>query len=399
VSPVLLVAVALGAEIVVGTDTGSIQTAVDRAEAGDIVVLGPGDWEGPVRVSKAITLTSRGGVLVGKEGSTLVVEGPGVVIDNLEIRGSGDDLRGPDSCIWVGPAGVGTVVVDSELSDCLFGIWLHEVRGARLEKNHIIGRPEERPPSKGNGIHLFDSEQLVVSGNTVEGARDGIYVSATEDSVIRGNQISDQRYGIHYMFSYDNVIEDNVANNNSGGIALMESRGLTVTGNTASHNKRQGILFRDVQYSAIKRNTVEFNGEGLFFFSSLDNQIEDNWIAGNQVGAKIWAGTERNEVRGNAFIGNRQQVFYISSFDQNWEPNYWSDYMGWDQDSDGHGDRPYRNDAFMAQLLHRYPQAVLLLSSPTIEILSQLQNRLPSLRVATVVDERPLVSRPPRAGR
>jgi nitrous oxidase accessory protein len=391
--------VALATDLVVGVDAPGVQAAVDLAVAGDTVVLGPGEWPGPVRITEAITLTSRGGVLVGDEGSTIVVEGPGVVVDHLTLRSSGDDLSGPDACIWVAPEGVGTVVVDSELTDCLFGIWLHEVRGARLERNHVVGRPDERAPTKGNGIHLFDSEQLVVADNLVEGARDGIYVSATEDSVIRGNQVSDQRYGIHYMFSYDNTIDANVADNNSGGIALMESRGLTVTDNIARNNLRQGILFRDVQYTRIEGNTVEGNGEGLFFFSSLDNEVIGNVIRGNQVGAKVWAGTERNVVRDNAFIANREQVFFMSNADQHWEPNYWSDYLGWDQDADGFGDRPYRTDAFLAQLLHRYPQAVLLLNSPTLEILSQLQRRLPALRVPTVVDDTPLVARPMLGGR
>lgn len=391
------VCAAFAAEVVVGVDAPTVQAAVDRATEGDTVVLGEGEWPGPVVLSRPMTLTSRGGVLVGDTGSTVTVLGPGVVLDGLHIRGSGDDLRGPDACVYVAPAGIGTVIVNSVVSDCLFGIWLHEVRGARIQDNDVTGRPEERDPTKGNGIHLFDSEQLMVSGNTVRGARDGIFVSATENSVIRGNQVSDHRYGIHYMFSYDNTIEDNIANNNSGGIALMESRGLTVTGNVATNNKRQGIMFRDVQYSTIRRNVVEFNGEGLFFFSSLDNVIADNVIRGNQIGAKVWAGTERNEVEGNSFIANRQQVFYISPEDQVWGSNYWSDYLGWDQDSDGYGDRPYRTDAFLAQLLHQYPAAVLLLNSPTLEVLSQLQTRLPALRVATVVDPAPLVS-PPVAG-
>lgn len=382
------------AEIVVGDDAPGAQEAVDLAEPGDTVVLGAGDWHGPVRIDKAIRLTSRGGVLVGEEGSTLVIEAPGVVVDHLVVRGSGDDLRGPDCCIWIGPEGTNAVVTDSELTDCLFGIWLHEVRGARLERNRVVGRPDERPPTKGNGIHLFNSEHLTVSHNVVEGARDGIYVSATEDSVIRGNTVSNQRYGIHYMFSYDNTIDGNLANNNSGGIALMESRGLTVTNNIAKNNKRQGILFRDVQYTRIVGNTVEANAEGLFFFSSLDNEIVDNVIKHNQMGAKIWAGTERNVVQGNAFIANRQQVFYMSNADQYWEPNYWSDYLGWDQDADGFGDRPYHANAFQAQLLHRYPQAVLLLNSPTLEILSHLQQRLPALRVHTVIDSKPLITRP-----
>jgi nitrous oxidase accessory protein len=197
------------------------------------------------------------------------------------------------------------------------------------------------------------------------------------------------------MYSQRNRIENNTANDNSGGIALMQSRELVVTGNTASHNRGHGILFRDAQYSTIRGNRVEGNGEGMFFFSSLDNDITNNVVVGNQIGARVWAGTERNEVHGNSFIGNAQQVFYVASSDQRWGSNYWSDYLGWDQDADGLGDRPYRNDAFMAQLLHAHPSAVLLLNSPTLEFLTSLQSRLPALRVPTVIDGAPLLTPPP----
>lgn len=387
-----LVGMALAAEIVVGENTQSVQEAVDQAVAGDKVVLPEGRWPGPVVVRDPITVVSRGGILVGNEGTALRIESPGVALEGLVIEGSGDDLQGPDACVYVAPGGAGTVIRDSRFTDCLFGIWLHEVRGARVVNNVVIGRPDAIAPRKGNGIHLFDSDQLEIRGNTVSGARDGIYVSATENSLIAENNVSNQRYGIHYMYSHDNIVEGNVANDNSGGLALMQSRGLTVRGNVAKNNRRHGILFRDAQYCEITGNRVEGNAEGLFFFSSLDNTIVGNVIASNQIGARVWAGTERNDIHDNAFVANRQQVFYVASEDQYWGPNYWSDYLGWDQDADGHGDRPYRNDAFMAQLLHRYPQAVLLLNSPTLELLGQLQSRLPALRVPTVIDERPLLS-------
>ncbi len=391
---VLVAIVAAAAELTVGVQAPTVQATLDLAEAGDVVVLPEGDWPGPARVDKALTFTSRGGVLVGDQGKTLVVEAAGAVIDGLVIAGSGDDLRGPDACVWVAPTATGAVIRNGHFTDCLFGIWLHEVDEVRVLDNTVEGRHEERPPSKGNGIHLFDGKRLEVRGNTVEGARDGIYVSATHDSVIAENKVSNQRYGIHYMYSYTNEILGNVANNNSGGIALMQSRDLKVIDNVASHNERQGILFRDAVDSEIRDNTVEGNGEGLFFFSSVRNEIVGNEVSGNQIGARIWAGTVDNDIHGNAFVANRVQVFYVASADQTWGSNYWSDYQGWDQDDDGQGDRPYRNAAFTARLLHRYPQAVLLLSSPTLELLSHLQARLPALRVPSVVDASPLINRP-----
>lgn len=389
-----LFTVAAAAEWVVGTAAPTAQQTVDLAGPGDTVVFPDGDWPGPVVVRTPIRLTSRGGALTGDVGTTLRIEAAGTTVDGLVVRGSGRDLQGPDACVYVATTATDSVIERSTVTDCLFGIWLHEVRGVHVEDNLVEGRPDPRPSSKGNGIHLFDSSELVIRGNTVRGARDGIYVSATEHSVISGNTVSHQRYGIHYMYSWDNTIEGNVADGNSGGIALMESRGLIVRGNVATGNKKQGILFRDVQYCTIEGNRVEGNAEGLFFFSSLDNTIVGNFVGHNVIGARVWAGTERNDVHGNTFTGNQQQVFYVAAEDQTWGPNHWSDYLGWDQDGDGLGDRPYEVDSLLATLLYTYPQASLLLSSPALELILQLQGQLPALRVPTVIDPHPLMTAP-----
>src|SRR5690606_32008731 len=117
-------------------------------------------------------------------------------------------------------------------------------------------------------------------------------------------------------------------------------------------------------------------------------------VAHNEIGAKIWAGSHRNQVAHNAFVGNRIQVFYVAATDLTWGEqgtgNYWSDYLGWDQNADGVGDRPYRVDSFTTRLIHRYPAAALLLRSPALELLAHLEQSLPILRAPTVVDLRPL---------
>ena len=57
--------------------------------------------------------------------------------------------------------------------------------------------------------------------------------------------------------------------------------------------------------------------------------------------------------------GNRRHIFYVGTSDLEWgleqAGNYWSDYLGWDQDGDGLGDRPYRIDNFTNSLVYRYP--------------------------------------------
>lgn len=391
-----LVAAAGAAEWVVGVDAPTAQATVDLAAEGDTVRLPEGTWRGPVVLDRRITLAGAGGVLDGGDlGTVLTVVAPGTVVDGVRVRGSGTELTGltPDACVRTTALATGAVIRNVEAWDCTFGIWVHETRGAQVVDNRVTGRPEPRPSERGNGVHLFDGSQLVVRGNTVAGTRDGIYVSATDDSLIADNVASEVRYGIHYMYSQRNEVRGNHTHRCSGGIALMQSSHLTVIGNDASDNVQKGILFRDVQYSTIQGNRVERNAEGLFFFSSLDNLIADNLVKGNDVGARIWAGSERNVVRGNRFVGNRQQVFYVAAEDQIWGDehagNTWSDYLGWDQDGDGRGDRPYRADSFVASLLFEYPQAVLLLSSPSLEMLRYLEERMPALRAPTVIDPHP----------
>ncbi|MDH4016901.1 MAG: right-handed parallel beta-helix repeat-containing protein, partial [Actinomycetota bacterium] len=182
------------------------------------------------------------------------------------------------------------------------------------------------------------------------------------------------------------------------GLALMESHDLVVEDNVAMRNKRMGLLFRDVEDSQVRRNHLEANGNGMFFFSSARNVVEDNVVVGNEMGLKVWAGTKDNVISGNVIRGNRQQVFYVASEDQIWgedgRGNYWSDYLGWDQDGDGIGDRPHRVDSFTANLLYRYPAAVLLMRSPALETLAHLSDLMPILRTPTVIDVAPLTKDP-----
>ncbi len=381
------------------TGPGSLQAILDRAAPGDVIELPPGSYTGPIHIDKALILRGRGGVIDGGGvGTPLVVTAPGARVEGVTVQGSGYDVGAPDACIYVEPAATGAVLQGNTLRDCAFGIWVHETDAAQIVGNRIWGRKDVRVTDRGNGIHLFGASHLVVRDNEIRDARDGIYVSVTEDSLIEGNLAEHVRFGVHYMYSYRNVLRGNRMNHNTLGIALMESHDLIVEDNRASDNRRQGLLFRDVRGSQIRRNRLERNGTGMFFFSSTENAIQDNLVQGNEIGMKIWAGTRRNLVEGNVIRGNREQIFYVSAEDQIWgesgRGNHWGDYLGWDQDGDGVGDRPHRVDSFTAGLLYRYPSAALLLRSPALETLSQLADRLPMLRTPTIIDQSPLLGAP-----
>lgn len=398
--------VARAETLTVGESAPDLASTLAAAGDGDVIIVPEGRWNANVRIEKRVTLRGDGVIDGGGHGRVIEVVAPGVVIEGLTIQNSGADLSHPDACVYLEPSAVGSVLRGNLVRDCAFGIWVHTTPRVELIDNHVVGRSEVRVPDRGNGIQLFDASHLVIRGNHIEGARDGLYVSATEDSLIEGNRVEHMRYGVHYMYSYRNTLRDNVSIGNGGGFALMESHDLVVEHNTADDNENVGLLFRDAENCLIRDNHLARNGQGMFFFSSVHNTIEDNLLLHNDVGAKIWAGSVDNDVRGNRFVQNRQQVFYVGTHDLTWgahdtwradasaeaQGNYYSDYVGWDQDGDGVGDRPYRVDSFSANLMHRFPAAVLLMRSPVLELLSRLSDRMPILQVPTVEDRSPRVT-------
>ncbi len=81
-------------------------------------------------------------------------------------------------------------------------------------------------------------------------------------------------------------------------------------------------------------------------------------------------------------MGNQQQVKYVAIRYQEWshegKGNYWSDYLGWDRNSDGIGDVPYEPNDNVDRLLWVYPQVRLLMHSPQHRIIAFSTARFPS---------------------
>ncbi|MGE3668789.1 MAG: nitrous oxide reductase family maturation protein NosD [Polyangiaceae bacterium] len=386
---------------VAGRDAPTVQGCVDLARPGDVVEVPTGVWRERIAIAKAITLKGRGGVIDGGgEGTVLRIRAAKVQVLDLVLSGSGSDLGAPDACVFLEKTARAARLQGNTLQRCAFGIWVNEAERTELIGNRIVGSTSGHRSNRGNSIHLFNASHLVVRGNTISGGRDGIYVSAVEDSLIEANTFEQCRYGVHYMYSYRNTLRGNVGRGNTSGYALMGSQYIKAIGNLAIENEERGILLRDVEHCTIKDNQLARNGMGFFIYSSTHNEISGNWVAYNDVGVKLWAGSLRNQVTSNAFVANRTQVFYVPSADLELgmagPGNYWSDYTGWDQNNDGIGDRPYRLDSFTTNLTHRFPAAALLLRSPTLELLSHLEQTMPVFRVPTVIDRSPLLANPIR---
>ncbi len=372
----------------------SIQQAIDRAAAGDIIEIERGLYQANLRVAKPLTLRGlqRPTLSGGEHGDTIRIIAPDVRIEGLIVRDSGDSLVDQNAGIYIQPGAHRAVVQHCDLTYNLFGLWIEKANDVRIEHNLITGKRDYASSQRGNGVQLYNTTGARIIGNNIGFVRDALYVDVSHHAVFQRNKLHHSRYGTHYMNSYYNLWEDNDTWMNRGGLALMEVRDQIVRNNRAWANSDHGIMLRTIQDSVIENNIVAGNARGFFIYDVEYTTLKNNLVIDNTVGVHLAAGSTRNHVEHNDFISNREQIRYVGSRDETWgarEGNHWSNYLGWDRDGNGIGDVRYEANDMVDRLTWRYPTIKLLLSSPAVQALRLVGQQFPLLRVPSVVDPQP----------
>ena len=439
----ILASPAFAERIFVPAGDADLQSVIGAASAGDVIVLGPGEHRGPIRVDRSLTIEGeKGAVLRGDgRGSVVMVEAPESVVRALEIRGSGMDLEAMDAGVFVTKTASGTVVEDNTIVDNLYGIYLHGAVDSVARGNRISGLREGRMNDAGNGVSVWNAPGAIVVENDISFGRDGIFIIASKRNMFSRNRFSHVRFAIHYMYTDDSEVSDNVSIGNSVGYAIMYSNRLKITGNVSDGDRDHGFLFNYANGSEIARNTVfgrlqpssRWTSAGrqvgthgvpttdaaeqpakpgtsrigpekcVFIYNANKNRFSDNWFEGCAIGIHFTAGSEGNRMSGNAFVGNRNQVKYVGTRYLDWSAdgrgNYWSDNPAFDLDGDGKGDNPYRPNDLIDRVLWTAPQAKVLINSPAVQVIRWAQSQFPALLPGGVVDNHPLIAPPVHAPR
>jgi len=393
----------------------NIQQVLDSARTGDHIHFRTGVYSVHLRIDKQLTLEGEPGAVLdaGGKGNVVTVQATGVVVRDLDIRHSGTDLTAMDAGIFVAGRAQGVRIEHNHLDAVLFGIWLDGCNGAVIRGNHIHGLSALRLQDRGNGIHLHNVNHTKIEGNEVWETRDGIYIETSNHNTLRHNRMRTLRYGIHYMYSNHNEVIGNQTHNTHTGYALMMSDHLLIRNNRSSDDHNYGVLMNYINYSTLTGNVITgvhagsggdtggmvvagAEGRGLFIYDSQANEIHGNVVASSDIGVYLTAGSAGNRIYDNRFLNNRTQVKYISTRKQEWSlkgrGNYWSDYLGWDLNGDGIGDRPYLPNDGVDRMLWQFPLAKWLMYSPAIEVLHWVQRQFPLLRPQGVQDSHPLMN-------
>ncbi|KGJ04361.1 carbohydrate-binding protein [Paracoccus halophilus] len=419
----------LAAEVLQPTSQAELEAVLASAGAGDEIVLKAGRWRGPLKIAAPVTLRGEPGAVVDgrNAGHAILVDAPGATVTGLEITGSGSDLDRMDSGIFLTANATGARVTGNLLRDNLHGVRIQGARDALVAGNRIEGR-RGRQSELGNGVSVWNAPGAVVAENEISWGRDGIFVYISKRNTFRANRIHDTRFAIHYMNTSDSEVSGNVSYDNAMGYAIMFSDRLKVTGNSSENDRDYGFLFNSANYSVLTDNRVTGrlapaarwldagqsieagvpeiepgSGAGgriapekcVFIYNANRNAFTGNRFEGCAIGIHFTAGAEGNLMSRNDFIGNRVQVKYVGSRYLEWSQdgvgNYWSDNAAFDLNGDGLADAAYRPNDMVDEVMWTAPQARMLLTSPSVQIIRWAQARFPAVLPGGVTDSNPLM--------
>ena len=244
---------AWAARITVAPGEAGLQSVLDQAADGDVVVLEAGEHRGPVTIDRKLTLEGEPGAVLsgGRKGSVIRIAAPGAVVRGLTIRGSGTDLERMDSGVFVEKSATGALVEGNRIEGNLYGVYLHGAANSVARRNTIVGIQEGRINEAGNGVSVWNAPGAKVLHNDVRFGRDGIFVVTSRRNVFSGNRFRDLRFAVHYMYTNDSEVSDNVSVGNAVGYAIMFSHRLKVSGNVSDGDRDHGFLFNYANASQI----------------------------------------------------------------------------------------------------------------------------------------------------
>ncbi len=397
----LALLLSIGTTLVVapGGPLPTLTAALRIARPGDRIVVRSGTYqEPPIVVGISVEIQGEGRpVFRGGPHNTLTIRANGVTVRGLAFDHVVPSMIEDRAAILV-EAAADCRLEGNVIRNGFFGIYLKGVTRCALSGNRI-----EAPGGSGtgNGIHLWRSREVTITGNRVHGHRDGLYFEFAAATTVRNNTVTgSQRYGLHFMRSDSCAYRDNRFTGNGAGAAVMYSRWVSVRDNVFERNwgsAAYGLLLKDISDGEIRDNRFVRNTVALYLDDSNRNRIMGNRFEQNGWAVRLLASAsdnrfERNSFRGNAFDVATNSRSSHSTFRENW----WDRYRGYDLDRDGRGDVPFRPVRLFSLVVAQSSPALILLRSPFVDLLDTAERVLPMLTPETLVDPNPLMREPAR---
>lgn len=377
----------------------TITQAVEMAKPFDTIQVKAGTYkEHNISITKPLSIIGEGMPVIDGEnkGEIITIRSDSVTISGFTIVNVGTSYTTDYAAIRVVKSRNFTIR-DNILERLFFGIYLEKARQGKVLNNTIKGNAVNEYNS-GNGIQLWYSDHVEVTGNTVQNVRDGIYLEFSDHIDIKNNKsIDNLRYGLHFMFSNHNTYTGNLFENNGAGVAVMFSKFIIMQDNIFRKNwgpSSYGLLLKEITDSKLTRNTFENNTQGVHAEGISRMTFTENDFANNGYAIKIQGACYSNTFSRNNFLYNAFDLSYSGRMNENnFDYNYWSDYYGYDLNRDGIGDVPYRPVKLFSHMTNQIPEAIVLLRSTFTGLMDFSEKITPVFTPPGLMDNSPKIKK------
>ena len=366
-----------------------LQFAIDQAKPGEIVHIPAGRYQGNFTVKKSIKLQGEKGVELYSQNTE-----PALKIDDTA------NVSVEDIMISAKNKGIVVNEVENlklkaiEIKDVQVGIHIQRSKHIQLLENKVVGN-QLHFAEKGNGIAVFKSEDIAIEHNAIDFVQDGIYVEEVRHINVRQNEVTNSRYGTHFMYSSDVKVLFNSYLHNVTGLMVMMTTDLEIASNTISnHNdfNSYGLLMYDTQQAKVRKNSIRNNRVGVAMQKCSVIQIQENGFQMNQTALEGTKVDNHSIINDNQFTGN---ILTARSDQQGLRlvRNFYDDYRGIDVAGDGFGDVPYVAVSSFGQWMVRQPVYQFFVASPSVMILTSLDQQVNKTEQNLLVDNEPMLIR------
>lgn len=380
--------------------------AVDEADLVKLVAEGPDEiWLSAKTYRTALTIKRpvalhgmRGATLVGPgQGTVVRIEADSVLVDNLIVRGSGNNFVGEDAAVRA--KGVGVVVRHVSSEDNLFGVAFEACSKCVLEDSYVRGA-DTHLSLRGDGVKLWEAHDSIVRRNHLERVRDMV-VWYSRRVVCEDNLVQHSRYGTHFMYAHDGVARRSRLLDDVVGVFVMYSSRLRVENNVlgGAHGAAGvGLGFKESDGVVVTDNAIVGNTSGIYLDNTPRNPREKVVFSGNLIGVNELALRVHGAALGITFVHNvfRQNADLVEVDGNNdvtkldFHENQWSDYAGYDLDDDGFGDVPFTWDRLSTAVVQESASVRFFHGTVALQMVDLVAKAFPLLaRKPVLVDPRP----------
>ena len=362
----------------------TIQAAINVAVSGDTIKVLPGIYDEDIVIDKSVSIRTddvENTIIMNNQKTAYLVD---IKADNISIEGftlidetntshrkavfhitdqvkdiviSGNNIPSTILSRAVRAQYAENIVIRENNFNNTNGVQLENCVGCSIADNTITDT------SIYPAIRLFDCEGIQISDNTINNAMHGIYIQSSSRNTIRLNKIG---------------------NNTNTGVSIQGGEQNYLHNNTVGDNGVDGIKLT-CDESNIENNTICRNTIGITIDS--DNSIiKNNDIKNNQnYGIYISTISTANIIYENTIIAEKDVILALDHGNNQWYyqgvGNYWSDYLGPDNDEDGIGEVAYNknnlDDQYPTGKFQKHP----IISDPQPGHLSEDVDLHPTLSV------------------